>query len=55
LRPTVAQHLADEGMSENVLHKLLGREKLQTTHFYDQPSHTQVKKPFEAAMESDIS
>lgn len=50
LRHTVAQHLADRGMPEELLQKFLGHEKPETTQIYYRPSRSRVKRSFEEAM-----
>lgn len=51
LRHTVAQHLADRGMPEELLQKFLGHEKPETTQIYYQPARSRVKHSFKEAME----
>lgn len=51
LRHTVAQHLADRGMPEELLQKFLGHEKPETTQVYYRPARTRVKRSFKEAME----
>ena len=53
LRHTVAQHLADQGMPENLLQQFLGHAKPQTTQVYYEPRRKQVKASFEEAMTSE--
>lgn len=50
LRHTVAQHLADRGMPEELLQQFLGHEHPQTTQVYYTPKRSRVKKSFEQAM-----
>jgi len=50
LRHTVAQHLADRGMPEELLQQFLGHEHPQTTQVYYTPKRSRVKKSFEEAM-----
>lgn len=52
LRHTVAQHLADRGMPEELLQKFLGHEKPETTQVYYRPSRSRVKRSFKDAMQS---
>ena len=52
LRHTVAQHLADRGMPEELLQKFLGHEKPETTQVYYRPARSRVKRSFKEAMES---
>lgn len=52
LRHTMAQHLADQGMPENLLQKFLGHEHPATTQVYYEPARTAVKKAFRNAMGS---
>jgi len=52
LRHTVAQHLADRGMPEELLQKFLGHEKPETTQVYYRPARTRVKRSFKEAMEN---
>lgn len=53
LRHTVAQHLADRGMPEELLQQFLGHEHPQTTQVYYTPQRQRVKRSFEEAMTSD--
>ena len=53
LRHTVAQHLADRGMPEELLQQFLGHEHPQTTQVYYTPQRQRVKRSFEEAMASD--
>ncbi len=50
LRHTMAQHLADQGMPENLLQRFLGHEHPATTQVYYEPARTQVKRAFRDAM-----
>ena len=50
LRHTIAQHLADQGMPENLLQKFLGHDDPSTTQVYYEPRKTQVKEAFSEAM-----
>lgn len=50
LRHTVAQHLADRGMAEELLQKFLGHEKPETTQVYYAPARQRVRRSFEEAM-----
>ena len=50
LRHTVAQHLADRGMAEELLQKFLGHEQPATTQVYYAPARQRVKRSFEEAM-----
>ncbi len=52
LRHTMAQHLADQGMPENLLQKFLGHEHPASTQVYYEPARTQVKRAFQDAMDS---
>ncbi len=52
LRHTMAQHLADQGMPENLLQKFLGHEHPASTQVYYEPARTQVKRAFQDAMGS---
>ena len=52
LRHTVAQHLADRGMPENLLQQFLGHAKPQTTQVYYEPQRSQVKDAHREAMSS---
>ena len=52
LRHTIAQHLADQGMAENLLQQFLGHDNPKTTQVYYEPSRVQVKRAFRDAMES---
>ena len=52
LRHTMAQHLADQGMPENLLQRFLGHEHPATTQVYYEPARTQVKRAFQDAMGS---
>lgn len=51
LRHTMAQHLADQGMPENLLQKFLGHEHPASTQVYYEPARTQVKRAFREAMD----
>ncbi len=51
LRHTIAQHLADNGMPENLLQKFLGHYSPKTTQIYYEPARLQVKAAFEEAMQ----
>lgn len=51
LRHTIAQHLADGGMPENLLQRFLGHENPHTTQVYYEPSRVNVKRAFRDAME----
>lgn len=53
LRHTVAQHLADRGMPEELLQKFLGHEKPETTQVYYRPARSRVKRSFKEAMSQD--
>jgi len=53
LRHTVAQHLADRGMPEELLQQFLGHEHPQTTQVYYTPKRRRVKASFQDAMASD--
>ncbi len=50
LRHTMAQHLADQGMPENLLQRFLGHEHPATKQVYYEPARTQVKRAFQDAM-----
>ncbi len=50
LRHTMAQHLADQGMPENLLQRFLGHDHPATTQVYYEPARTQVKQAFKDAM-----
>lgn len=50
LRHTIAQHLADNGMPENLLQKFLGHDNPKTTQVYYQPARVHVKSAFKQAM-----
>ncbi len=50
LRHTVAQHLADRGMPEELLQQFLGHAHPQTTQVYYTPKRSRVKKSFQKAM-----
>lgn len=50
LRHTIAQHLADNGMPENLLQKFLGHDNPKTTQVYYEPARRNVKAAFEKAM-----
>jgi len=50
LRHTVAQHLADRGMPEELLQQFLGHEHPQTTQVYYTPKRSRVKQSFAEAM-----
>ena len=50
LRHTMAQHLADQGMPENLLQRFLGHDHPATTQVYYEPARTQVKRAFQDAM-----
>ena len=50
LRHTIAQHLADRGMPEELLQKFLGHEKPETTQIYYRPARARVKRSFKEAM-----
>ncbi len=52
-RHTIAQYLADRGMPENLLQKILGHESPRTTQIYYQPNRMNVKRAFEEAMRQD--
>ncbi len=52
LRHTMAQHLADQGMPENLLQRFLGHDHPATTQVYNEPARTQVKRAFQDAMGS---
>ena len=52
LRHTVAQHLADQGMPENLLQQFLGHSKPQTTQVYYEPRRRDVKEAHRKAMTS---
>jgi len=51
LRHTVAQHLADPGMPDELLQKFLGHEKPETNHLYYRPARTRMKRSFKEALE----
>jgi len=53
LRHTVAQHLADRGMPEELLQQFLGHAHPQTTQVYYTPKRRRVKASFQDAMTSD--
>ena len=53
LRHTMAQRLADQGMPENLLQKLLGHEHPETTQRYYEPRREHVKREYLKAMNSD--
>lgn len=50
LRHTMAQHLADQGMPENLLQRFLGHEKPETTQRYYEPRRKHVKREHQKAM-----
>jgi len=50
LRHTVAQHLADQGMREELLQQFLGHEAPETTQRYYEPRRSHVKEAYEEAM-----
>lgn len=52
LRHTVAPHLADDGMREELLQQSPGHEASQTTQRYYKPRRPQVKGAFEEAMKA---
>ena len=52
LRHTMAQHLADQGMPENLLQKFLGHDHPASTQLYYEPARRQVKRAFHEAMGS---
>ena len=51
LRHTIAQHLADNGMPENLLQKFLGHDNPKTTQVYYEPARVHVKAAFTEAMQ----
>ena len=53
LRHTVAQYLADHGMSEELLQQFLGHERPQTTQIYYKPKRERVKQSYRKAMNSE--
>ena len=53
LRHTVAQHLSDRGMPEELLQQFLGHSRPQTTQVYYRPARRRVKASFEAAMSAE--
>lgn len=52
LRHTVAQHLADQGIPEELLQKFLGHANPETTQIYYEPARARVKRLFDEAMSS---
>lgn len=50
LRHTVAQHLSDRGMPEELLQQFLGHAHPETTQVYYAPKRRRVKQSFEEAM-----
>jgi integrase/recombinase XerD len=55
LRHTVAQHLSDRGMPEELLQSFLGHERPETTQVYYKPARRRVKQSFEEAMTGESS
>lgn len=53
LRHTVAQHLADRRMQENLLQQFTGHARPQTTQVYYEPRRRQVKDAHREAMTAD--
>lgn len=53
LRKTIAQHLADQGMPENLLQQFLGHEHPETTQIYYTPKRSQVDESYRQAMKED--
>ncbi len=53
LRHTIAQHLADQGMPEQLLQRFMGHSHPATTQVYYEPRQRQVNDSFQAAMKPE--